>query len=90
MNRKDFIKKTLASGKVVPGYGHPVLRQTDPRFTAQKVFAEKYFPESPIVRTVWQVYKVAPVVLREKAPKIKYLIPASVEKLLYCLNVARI
>lgn len=67
----DFIKATLAAGKVVPGYGHPVLRQTDPRFTAQKVFAEKYFPEDPIVQTVWQVYKVAPGVLREKAPKIK-------------------
>ena len=67
----DYIWQTLDSGKVVPGYGHPVLRQTDPRFTAQKRFAERYCPEDDIVQTVWNIYDVAPKVLREKAPKIK-------------------
>lgn len=28
---KEFIWKTLKSGQVVPGYGHAVLRKTDPR-----------------------------------------------------------
>jgi len=31
----EYVKKTLSEGKVVPGYGHAVLRKTDPRFTAQ-------------------------------------------------------
>jgi citrate synthase len=32
---KDFVWNTLKSGKVVPGYGHAVLRKTDPRYTCQ-------------------------------------------------------
>jgi transposase len=31
----EFVWDTLKSGKVVPGYGHAVLRQTDPRYTCQ-------------------------------------------------------
>lgn len=31
----EFVLKTLASGQVVPGYGHAVLRKTDPRYTCQ-------------------------------------------------------
>merc|ERR1712130_546701 len=29
---REFVDITLKSGKVVPGYGHAVLRKTDPRF----------------------------------------------------------
>ena len=32
---KEFVWATLKSGKVVPGYGHAVLRKTDPRYTCQ-------------------------------------------------------
>lgn len=32
---RKYVQDTLASGKVVPGYGHAVLRKTDPRYTAQ-------------------------------------------------------
>jgi citrate synthase len=59
----DYIKKTLSEGKVVPGYGHAVLRKTDPRFTAQMEFAKMHCPEDPVVRTVWNVYDVAPDIL---------------------------
>ena len=31
----EFVWDTLKAGKVVPGYGHAVLRQTDPRYTCQ-------------------------------------------------------
>jgi citrate synthase len=31
----QFVWDTLKSGKVVPGYGHAVLRKTDPRYTCQ-------------------------------------------------------
>src|SRR5690606_7068225 len=45
----EYIQKTLDEGKVVPGYGHAVLRQTDPRFTAQMEFAKKHCPNDPVV-----------------------------------------
>lgn len=32
---RQYVLDTLASGKVVPGYGHAVLRKTDPRYTSQ-------------------------------------------------------
>ena len=59
----DYIKQTLADGKVVPGYGHAVLRKTDPRFTAQMEFAKKYCADDPMVNTVWNIYEVAPDIL---------------------------
>jgi len=30
--------QVLNSGRVIPGYGHAVLRKTDPRFTCQALF----------------------------------------------------
>ncbi len=66
----QYIKDTLAAGKVVPGYGHAVLRKTDPRFTAQMEFAKTHCPENPTVKTVWNVYEVAPPIL-ESTGKIK-------------------
>merc|ERR1712001_815895 len=38
---KEFIWKTLRAGQVVPGFGHAVLRKTDPRYTCQREFALK-------------------------------------------------
>ena len=61
----DYVHKTLAEGKVVPGYGHAVLRRPDPRFMAQKEFAEQYLPDSPIVNVVWNVFEVVPGILQQ-------------------------
>ena len=66
----DYIKQTLSEGKVVPGYGHAVLRKTDPRFTAQMEFAKTHCPDNPTVKTVWNIYEVAPAIL-EGTGKIK-------------------
>lgn len=66
----QYIKDTLTAGKVVPGYGHAVLRKTDPRFTAQMEFAKTHCPDNPTVKTVWNVYEVAPPIL-EGTGKIK-------------------
>jgi citrate (Si)-synthase len=46
----QYVKDTLAAGKVVPGYGHAVLRKTDPRFTAQMEFGKKHMPDDKLVR----------------------------------------
>lgn len=62
---KDFIWKTLKSGQVVPGYGHAVLRKTDPRYTCQREFALKHLPDDPLFRLVSNVYKVVPPILTE-------------------------
>lgn len=61
---KEYVEKTLAEGKVVPGYGHAVLRKTDPRFTAQMEFGKKHMPDDPLVQTVWNVYDVVPGILQ--------------------------
>ena len=53
----------LNSGKVVPGYGHAVLRVTDPRFTAQNKFGARYLPEDEIYRLANLVYQTVPDVL---------------------------
>ncbi len=58
-----YVQKTLDAGKVIPGYGHAVLRQPDPRFTAQRVFAEKYLSDSTIVNIVWKLFEVVPPIL---------------------------
>lgn len=60
-----YIHETLESGKVIPGYGHAVLRQPDPRFVAQKVFAEEYLHDSAIVKIVWQLFDIVPGILQE-------------------------
>lgn len=59
-----YVQKTLSEGKVVPGYGHAVLRRTDPRFTAQQEFAKKYMPNDPLVQTVWKIYETVPPILQ--------------------------
>ncbi len=59
-----YVHKTLTEGKVVPGYGHAVLRKTDPRFTAQMEFGKKHLPEDPLVQTVWNIYETVPPILQ--------------------------
>ena len=59
----DYVKSTLAAGQVVPGYGHAVLRRPDPRFMAQKEFAEQYIQDDDYVQIVWNVFEVVPPIL---------------------------
>lgn len=60
----SYVKKTLEEGKVVPGYGHAVLRKTDPRFIAQMEFAKKHIPDDKLVQTVWNIYETVPPILQ--------------------------
>jgi citrate synthase len=60
----DYVQRTLSSGKVVPGYGHAVLRKTDPRFSAQMEFGKKHMPDDPLVQTVWNIYDTVPPILQ--------------------------
>ncbi len=62
---RDYAWETLKAGKVIPGYGHAVLRVTDPRFAAFNAFGKKYMKADPVFQTVDRVYKVVPEVLKE-------------------------
>ncbi len=62
---KAFLWDTLKAGQVVPGYGHAVLRKTDPRYVAQNEFAKKNLPDDLTFQYVNMIYEVAPGVLTE-------------------------
>jgi len=61
----DYITKTLEAGKVIPGYGHAVLRQPDPRYMAQRLFAEEYIKGDKIVDIVWKLFTIVPDMLKD-------------------------
>jgi len=62
---RKFAWDTLNSGKVIPGYGHAVLRVTDPRYTAFRAFGQKHMADDPIFQIVNKVYEIVPGVLKE-------------------------
>lgn len=62
---KKYIWSTLKAGQVVPGYGHAVLRKTDPRYTCQREFALKHLPNDPLFRLTSQLYNLVPQILTE-------------------------
>jgi citrate synthase len=63
---EQYAWDTLNSGKVIPGYGHAVLRKTDPRYTAQFEFAKKHMPEDELFQLAKLVYEVIPGILKEQ------------------------
>ncbi|PFH46816.1 hypothetical protein AMATHDRAFT_7388 [Amanita thiersii Skay4041] len=62
---KEYIWSTLKAGQVVPGYGHAVLRKTDPRYIAQRKFALRHMPEDKMFQLVGQIYNLVPDILLE-------------------------
>ena len=63
---KKFVWDTLKSGQVIPGFGHAVLRKTDPRYQSQREFCLKHLPDDPIFKYVDVLYKVTPPILVEQ------------------------
>ncbi len=63
---KKFVWDTLNSGQVIPGFGHAVLRKTDPRYMSQREFCLKHLPEDKIFKYVNMLYNVVPDILREQ------------------------
>eukprot|EP00540_Astrosyne_radiata_P007645 CAMPEP_0116836932 /NCGR_PEP_ID=MMETSP0418-20121206/8375_1 /TAXON_ID=1158023 /ORGANISM="Astrosyne radiata, Strain 13vi08-1A" /LENGTH=461 /DNA_ID=CAMNT_0004466765 /DNA_START=42 /DNA_END=1427 /DNA_ORIENTATION=+ len=61
----EFAWDTLNAKKVIPGYGHAVLRKTDPRYTCQREFALKHMPDDELFRVVDTIYSVMPDILKE-------------------------
>jgi len=62
---RDFAWETLNAGRVIPGYGHAVLRQTDPRFSAFLEFGKTYCPNDPVFQIVERLFEVVPDILKQ-------------------------
>jgi len=62
---KKFAWDTLNSGSVIPGYGHAVLRVTDPRFDAFLAFGKEHMPDDEVYQIVEKLFNIVPGVLKE-------------------------
>ena len=63
---RTYAWDTLNGRRVIPGFGHAVLRNTDPRYTAQRQYSlAKGMGEHPVVATVHRLFDVVPGVLKE-------------------------
>lgn len=62
---KQFVWDTLNSGQVIPGFGHAVLRKTDPRYKFQREFSLKHLKDDSLFKYVDLLYKVVPPILQE-------------------------
>ncbi|MDE5417280.1 citrate (Si)-synthase [Labilibaculum sp. DW002] len=62
---EQFVWNTLNSGQVIPGFGHAVLRKTDPRYKLQREFSQKHLPDDPIFKYADLLYKVVPPILQK-------------------------
>ncbi len=65
---KEALWDTLNSGQVIPGYGHAVLRKTDPRYMSQREFCLKTpgLNDDALFKVVSMIFEVAPGVLTEQ------------------------
>jgi citrate synthase len=62
----EFVWNTLNGGQVIPGYGHGVLRVTDPRYLAQREFALQNLPDDENFQIVKMLYEVVPDILMKQ------------------------
>ncbi len=65
-NVTELCWETLNAKKVIPGFGHAVLRKTDPRYMCQREFALKHLPDDAMFKLVALLYDVVPAVLTEQ------------------------
>jgi len=85
----EFANKTLKEGKVIPGFGHAVLRNTDPRYMLEREFALKHCTEDPLFQLVDSCYQAIPEVLLKQG-KVKNPYPnvdAHSGQLMYFYNL---
>jgi citrate synthase len=69
ITKKDiekYVWDTLNDGHVIPGFGHAVLRKTDPRYSIQREYALKYMKDDELFNIVDLLYQVVPEALTEQ------------------------
>ena len=62
---KQYCWNRLNNGRVIPGYGHAVLRCPDPRFTAFIKFGQEHIKDDEVFSIVDRLFNVVPGVLKE-------------------------
>ncbi len=62
---KQYCWDRLNNGRVIPGYGHAVLRCPDPRFTAFIKFGQEHIKDDEVFSIVDRLFNVVPGVLKE-------------------------
>ena len=63
---KHFANERLNKGLVIPGYGHAVLRVTDPRFTSFIEFGKKVMPDDTVFGIAVKLFDVIPQLLMDQ------------------------
>ncbi len=63
---QEFCESWLKQGKVIPGYGHAVLRCPDPRFIGLMEFGENNIQNDSIFHIVQELFKVVPEALSKQ------------------------
>lgn len=66
---EELLRKKLANNQLIYGFGHAVLRVEDPRAIVFYNYAQKHYPEHPLVKMAALLRAVGPKVLKEN-PKI--------------------
>jgi citrate synthase len=69
-----YLWQILESGRVIPGFGHAVLRDVDPRFAALQAFGRQHIHGDVLFDCAELLYRVAPGVLKRQG-KAKSLQP---------------
>ena len=62
---KQYCWDRLKNGRVIPGYGHAVLRCPDPRFSAFIKFGQEHIKDDDVFTIVDRLFNVVPGVLQE-------------------------
>ena len=62
---EEFCWDRLQNGRVIPGYGHAVLRCPDPRFTAFLSFGKDHILDDDVFSIVESLFEVVPPVLKK-------------------------
>jgi citrate synthase len=63
---REFCWERLHDGRVIPGYGHAVLRCPDPRYTAFMDFGKAHIKDDAVFDIVKNLFEVVPPVLKEQ------------------------
>ena len=56
----------LDGGRVIPGYGHAVMRRTDSRYAALRDFCLKHLPDDPVFQCIERLCRVVPPLLQAR------------------------
>eukprot|EP00250_Pteridium_aquilinum_P028047 c36507_g1_i1 orf=451-1827(-) len=63
---EDYVRRTLEAGQIIPGFGHAMLKKTDPRYTCLYQFCENNFPDDPHFQLLAKLGEIVPHVMKQQ------------------------